>query len=128
MCHGSKSAFSEKLAHVGVNFFQWFLIDHMHEFEMGRWRDVFVHLLRIITCFNPALINEIDRRYVVNWFLLVMFKLIHDVERYWAIPTFGKDTIRQFSRNSSDMKKITARDWEDLLQVQNSLWASIFMS
>lgn len=38
---------------------------------------------------------------------------------YREIPTFGRDTIRQFSRNCSDMKKFAARDFEDMLQVSS---------
>lgn len=34
------------------------------------------------------------------------------------IPTFGRDKIRKFSANASELKKLAARDYEDLLQVQ----------
>ena len=33
------------------------------------------------------------------------------------MPTFGKDTIRKFTKNCSELKKMAARDFEDLLQV-----------
>lgn len=33
------------------------------------------------------------------------------------VPTFGRDTIRRFSNNVSGMKKLAARDFEDILQV-----------
>ncbi|KAF9045035.1 hypothetical protein BJ165DRAFT_1346661, partial [Panaeolus papilionaceus] len=36
--------------------------------------------------------------------------------RFSAISTFGHGTIRKFSANSSEMKKMAARDFEDLLQ------------
>ncbi|KAF9053251.1 hypothetical protein BJ165DRAFT_1339463, partial [Panaeolus papilionaceus] len=36
--------------------------------------------------------------------------------RFAAIPTFGHGTIRTFSANSSEMKKLAGRDFEDLLQ------------
>ncbi|KIJ58032.1 hypothetical protein HYDPIDRAFT_103404, partial [Hydnomerulius pinastri MD-312] len=36
--------------------------------------------------------------------------------RYQQVPTFGRDTIRRFSRNSSDMKRMSAYNFEDLLQ------------
>lgn len=36
---------------------------------------------------------------------------------YRLIPTFGRDTIRRFTRNTSSLKKLAARDWEDMLQV-----------
>lgn len=36
---------------------------------------------------------------------------------YRQVPTFGRDTIRKFSTNTSELKKLAARDFEDLLQV-----------
>jgi hypothetical protein len=38
--------------------------------------------------------------------------------RYRQVPTFGRDTIRLFHENASAMKKLAARDYEDLLQVR----------
>ncbi|KAG6905235.1 hypothetical protein DXG01_004056 [Tephrocybe rancida] len=32
------------------------------------------------------------------------------------VPTFGRDTIRKFARSVSELKKMAARDYEDLLQ------------
>lgn len=37
--------------------------------------------------------------------------------RYRAVPTFGRDTIRKFSNNCSGLKQMAARDFEDILQV-----------
>lgn len=33
------------------------------------------------------------------------------------MPSFGKDTIRKFVANTSELKKLAARNFEDLLQV-----------
>jgi hypothetical protein len=33
------------------------------------------------------------------------------------VPTFGRGTIRRFASNASEMKKLAARNFEDLLQV-----------
>jgi hypothetical protein len=35
------------------------------------------------------------------------------------VPTFGRSTIRRFVNNASAMKKLAARNFEDLLQVSN---------
>ena len=40
---------------------------------------------------------------------------------YRSISTFGHGTIRTFAANSSEMKKLAARDFEDLLQVRPCL-------
>ena len=37
--------------------------------------------------------------------------------RYRMVPTFGRGTIRAFHKNASAMKRLAARDFEDLLQV-----------
>ncbi|KAI9066045.1 hypothetical protein FKP32DRAFT_1529601, partial [Trametes sanguinea] len=36
--------------------------------------------------------------------------------RFANVPTFGRDTIRRFSANVAGLKKLAARDFEDLLQ------------
>ena len=38
------------------------LVDLMHEVELGIWKAVFVHLLRILDCENEGLKHELDRR------------------------------------------------------------------
>jgi acyl carrier protein phosphodiesterase len=40
------------------------------------------------------------------------------------VPTFGRDTIRKFCANVSDLTKLAARDFEDLLQVSAQSIAS----
>jgi hypothetical protein len=39
--------------------------------------------------------------------------------RFRQVPTFGQDTIRKFTGDVSEMKKMAARDFEDILQVSN---------
>jgi hypothetical protein len=40
------------------------LPDLMHEFELGVWRAIFIHLMRILQSLNEGLLIELDRRYV----------------------------------------------------------------
>ena len=53
---------------------------------------------------------------------------------FQMVPTFGRDTIRKFSANVSDLSKLAARDFEDILQVcgssdaiyqQTPIWLSV---
>lgn len=41
------------------------VVDLMHEFELGVWKVVFSHLIRILHAAAPAggLVSELDRRY-----------------------------------------------------------------
>ena len=57
-----KNAFSDKLSHLGFNYFQMLAVDLLHEFELGVWKALFTHLLRILAAINPDLLNELDRR------------------------------------------------------------------
>jgi len=41
--------------------------------------------------------------------------------RFQQIPTFGHGTIRCFRNNTTEMKKLAARDFEDILQVMSIL-------
>jgi hypothetical protein len=59
-----KNAFSAKLAPFGFNFFQMFVIDLMHEVELGGWRSLLIHLLRILQAAGPGLLHKLDERYI----------------------------------------------------------------
>ena len=91
----------------------------MHEFELGVWRAIFIHLLRILQSVDEALLVELDRR-CAGFDILIVYNLILSLTRYRQIPSFGRDTIRRFAANCSEMKKMAARDFENLLQVRSS--------
>ena len=38
------------------------VVDLMHEFELGVWKALFIHLVRILDAADPALVNEMDSR------------------------------------------------------------------
>lgn len=42
--------------------FKMFVVDQLHEFELGVWRALFIHLLRILQAVDPALVHELDLR------------------------------------------------------------------
>ena len=58
-----QNAFSHRLSQFGFNLFSVFLVDFMHEIELGVWRSLFIHLLRILEC-GIGLINKLDWRFV----------------------------------------------------------------
>jgi hypothetical protein len=37
--------------------------------------------------------------------------------RFRQVPSYGNGVIRKFTNNTSEMKKLAARDFEDILQV-----------
>jgi hypothetical protein len=76
------------------------VVDFMHEFELGVWKNLFTHLIRILYAADRGgrLVAELN-------------------ERYRLVPQFSQ-AIRGFTNNVSEMKKLAARDFEDLLQVR----------
>jgi hypothetical protein len=59
-----QNAFSERLAQFNFSFFSLLVIDLMHEVELGVWKALLIHLLRIIETFDESLLHELDRRRV----------------------------------------------------------------
>ncbi|KAF7328374.1 GLOBIN domain-containing protein [Mycena venus] len=90
------NAFS-KLDKHGFNFFSMFVPDFLHEVELGGWKSLFIHLIRILHTRGQATVDEFN-------------------ERFRKVPIFGKSTICRFHSNVSEMKKPAAQDFEDVLQ------------
>ncbi|KAG9123570.1 hypothetical protein FRC07_014709, partial [Ceratobasidium sp. 392] len=91
------NAFSARLRFLGFDVFETLTVDFLHEFELGVWKAVFNHLLRVLHSKRPhsvAILNE----------------------RFRLIPSFGTDGIRPFSEDVSDMTRPAARNYEDILQ------------
>ena len=38
------------------------VVDLLHEFELGVWKALYTHLLRILDASDAALLNELDHR------------------------------------------------------------------
>ena len=98
------------------------IVDLLHEFELGVWKAIFTHLIRILHAAAPhgGLVANLDRRYVnctVSYQELILNSI---TTRFWTMPAFGSSTIRRFATNASEMKKLAACDFEDLLQVSQA--------
>jgi hypothetical protein len=39
------------------------VVDLMHEVELGVWKSLFIHLLRILASVTPALLYKLDHRF-----------------------------------------------------------------
>ncbi|KAJ3816794.1 hypothetical protein F5880DRAFT_1618922 [Lentinula raphanica] len=102
------NAFVDRL---GLDFqvSQMLVVDLMHEFELGVWKALFVHAIRLLHAL-PAGSEKVES---LN-------------ERFRNTPRFGASTIRRFSTNASEMKKMAARDFEDLLQCSIPAFEDLF--
>ena len=58
----TQNAFSERLFIHGFNFYQMFVPDLLHEFELGVWKAVFTHLIRILYSCGENKIQTLNSR------------------------------------------------------------------
>ncbi|RDX40877.1 hypothetical protein OH76DRAFT_1304372, partial [Lentinus brumalis] len=94
----ASKAFKKPLQELSLFPIRIFVPDLMHEFELGVWKGIFNHILRILIAEGK------DRVPAFN-------------ERMRNTPTFGRGTIRRFRTNVSRQSKLAARDYEAFLQV-----------
>jgi hypothetical protein len=92
------------------------VVDLMHEFKLGVWKTLFIHLIRILYSAAPGgvEVGRLDERYATGSIMCCDLKA-HQY-RFHIIPQFNQ-TIQRFSNNVSKMKKLAVQDYEDLLQV-----------
>jgi hypothetical protein len=57
-----QNAFSTRLAGLGFDVFDTLVVDLMHEFELGVWKTLFIHLVRLLHAIDRSKVVEMDRR------------------------------------------------------------------
>ncbi len=62
--YSEQSAYSIKLREHNFNFYSLFAPDFMHEVELGVWRTIFTHLMRILHAVGEDSIQTFNKRYV----------------------------------------------------------------
>ncbi|KAG8768938.1 hypothetical protein FRC12_005262 [Ceratobasidium sp. 428] len=93
----TENAFSRRLLPFKFDFFKMFVVDLLHEIELGVWKSLLVHLIRILHGCGSNTVAEFNRR-------------------FRSVPTFCNSTICKFSEDVASLKRLAARDLEDILQ------------
>ncbi|KAI0310491.1 hypothetical protein OF83DRAFT_1025758, partial [Amylostereum chailletii] len=75
-----------------------FVVDLLHEFKLGIWKATLTHMVHLLYAVGGNRIQDFNAR-------------------FRDVPTFQHDTIHRFHKNVSGLKKLAARDFEDILQV-----------
>ena len=57
-----QNAFHTTFADFNLDVFSLFVVDLMHEFELGVFKDFLIHLLRLLHSCGAETIAELDRR------------------------------------------------------------------
>ncbi|KAG8698606.1 hypothetical protein FRC12_008574 [Ceratobasidium sp. 428] len=92
----TENAFSRRLFPFDFDVFKIFVVDLLHEIELGVWKSLLTHLLRILHSCGSDIVAEFNKRYDSNDILC--------------------STIRKFSEDVASLKRLAARDLEDILQ------------
>lgn len=87
-------------------------VDLLHEVELGVWKALLTHLIRMLHVCGGDKVHQFDERYVL---------LAHGFNNsprisFRTVPAFSDD-IRRFEGNVSEMKRLAGHDLEDVLQV-----------
>lgn len=57
-----QNAFSTRLSGHGFNFYPMLVVDLLHEFELGVWKAVLTHLMRILYAKGKDRIQTFNKR------------------------------------------------------------------
>jgi hypothetical protein len=114
-----QNAFADKLGPLGFDTFRMLVVDFMHECELGTWKALFTHLVRLLYALpgGDRLVAILDNRFVPHTCFPYSLTSDGTENRFRHVPSYGNGVIRKFSNNTSEMKRLAARDFEDVLQV-----------
>ena len=63
-----QNPFSDRLSPLGFNLFSIFLPDLMHKVELGGWKVIFIHLLRMLQSIDEERLVELDWWCLMSYF------------------------------------------------------------
>ena len=57
-----QNTFSKKLRKYGLNVYSLFIVDFLHKFELGVWKAILIHLIRIMYAQGESTVTKFN-----NW-------------------------------------------------------------
>ena len=110
-----QNAFSSLLSPFGFDFHKMLTVDLLHEVELGVWKALLTHLIRMLNFCGADKVREFDERYA-SLYMDTLEQPRLPPTSFRMVAAFG-DKIRRFEGNVSDMKRLAGHDFEDILQV-----------
>ncbi|KAK2460361.1 hypothetical protein APHAL10511_007526 [Amanita phalloides] len=77
-----QNAFSHRLLKLSFNFFSIFVPDLLHEFELGVWKAIFKHLIRILYAQGNDSIQKLNDQYDIHLCINTSHRLSTDIVPY----------------------------------------------
>ena len=64
LIHRIQNAFSKRLSSTGFNIFSALVVDILHEYEIGVWKALFLHLIRLLDACGTGtlLVSSLNQR------------------------------------------------------------------
>ncbi|KZT31281.1 hypothetical protein SISSUDRAFT_995334 [Sistotremastrum suecicum HHB10207 ss-3] len=93
------NAFLERLGPQGLNVFKMLVVDLLHEFEIGEWKTLLAHLLRILTSISETKVSVLDDRWVSQTYASQHYleQFPPDFDRFHHLPEILYATSSQMS-------------------------------
>lgn len=90
-----QNAFSWIAATGAPSIFRMLNVDLMHEWQLGVWKALFAHLIRILHTQGYNAIVELNRRSVCHMSWLCISLVSSDIERFRHLGTMPYDAFRK---------------------------------
>jgi hypothetical protein len=58
----SQNSFSKKIIPSQLNKYKMFVVDLLHEVELGVWKSIFTHLIRLLKHLGKGKVQELNKR------------------------------------------------------------------
>lgn len=113
-----QNAFSVALSPLGFDFHGMLTVDLLHEVELGVWKALLLHLIRMLNACGADQVHTFDER--CGLLGVEPDYPCSPQTSFRLVPTFG-DKIRRFDGNISEMKRLAGHDLEDTLQARNPM-------
>ena len=62
-----ENAFGERLGNLGFNPYSMLAVDVLHEWEVGFWKELFSHLVRILYSYKPEHVAVLNQRCAIKY-------------------------------------------------------------
>ena len=97
-----QNAFSTRLGPLDLEHYPLFVVDFLHEIELGMWKAIFTHLIRLLYAHNPNNVHELNKRCVPSIIVLRVLTMaplfdIADTARYLHLVETQSDVSPMMS-------------------------------
>ncbi|KAF7971982.1 hypothetical protein HWV62_19325 [Athelia sp. TMB] len=105
----TENAFSERLSEDGFNFFILLVVDLMHEFELGMWKNLLTHLIRILHAEGEQKVQEFNERYPADVLDNITTAFGQHMRRFAEDTCSAFDTFETDKEHGARVRAETAR-------------------